>query len=1203
MIKRLLGFIGLLFFVTSIFGQGTIEGKVIEKGTGDAVPFGSVLLYKNGVLITGAESDLDGNFLMSDVAPGKYDLVASNGIAETRINGIVMKAGGTIRQNLEIDSAMLDVVTISTYKVPLIEIDNTTQGQTITAEKIANMPVKNLNSIVATAAGISSADGSRPNIRGSRNDETIYFIDGIRSSSNLPASEIEQLQIVTGGVEAKYGDVSGGIISSTSKGPSQEFSGGIELETSQFLDPYGYNLLSANLSGPILKNKKNNRSILGYRFSGQYVGTKDNGPSAVGVYRAPESVIRQLEENPFYNFNGTLYPVAEQLTNSDIGSALKARPNEDNNNINITGKIDARISDNIDIQLSGNFEKDKDRFTPGSNLNGRSWAMLNWTNNPYNYTDRIRTNFRFRHKLGKQNLTPTTDGGDKGVSSSIFRNLSYTIQLGFERGNGRSEDLQHEDRFFEYGYFGNIPTVWDTIVGPGPSFQNPDSTIIRHLGYTPVESEFIPGVYNPVLAKYNTRNGVLENNSDVIWSNLYANVGQVYNSYNKNQNDLTSFNFNLSFDLVPGSLDRGKHNLQFGLVYEQRFQSNYTLSPFGLYRLGDISVNNHITGIDPTDSIGTITVQGFTVPVYNTLVQANEDSRFYKEIRDRNGIDIHEFVNLSSFTPDRLTLDMFSARELTDQGLISYRGYDYLGNKIGNDVSFDDYFTAKDENGKRTYPVGAFKPIYAGGYLQDKFSYKDIIFRLGVRMDYYDANTKVLKDPYSPYEIETAEAFYARTGQVQPASVGDDYKVYVTGAESDAVVGYRKENQWFLPNGTAVTNGNKVFNGAIVNPSYVGRFTGRVLDIQRPDFDVNTSFEDYKAQINWMPRLAFSFPISTDANFFAHYDVLYQRPPSGVVATAQDYFYFNNVGSRGAGNPFPNPNLKPIRTTSYEAGFQQKISSTSALKVSAYYKENKDLIQAVAYTNVPSPINLYYSYGNLDFGTTKGFSFQLDRRRVNNLEMTATYTLQFADGSGSDANSSAGINSRGPIRSLIPLSFDERHRFTANVDYRFDSGKAYDGPVIAGMDILSNTGINFTAIGVSGQPYSANSVAAQFGGSGFKGGINEARLPWQFSVDARIDKSFNFKPSASAKKAIVANIYLRVNNVLDVKNVVGVYGYSGDPDNDGYLTSSFGIDRVTAVDASGRDLQAFLDSYSWRMNAPGNYLQPRRLYLGILFNL
>jgi outer membrane receptor for ferrienterochelin and colicin len=51
-------------------------------------------------------------------------------------------------------------------------------------------------------------------------------------SNLIPESEIDQLQVITGGIEAQYGDVTGGIISITTKGPSNAFSGGVEVETS-----------------------------------------------------------------------------------------------------------------------------------------------------------------------------------------------------------------------------------------------------------------------------------------------------------------------------------------------------------------------------------------------------------------------------------------------------------------------------------------------------------------------------------------------------------------------------------------------------------------------------------------------------------------------------------------------------------------------------------------------------------------------------------------------------------------------------------------------------------------------------------------------------------------------------------------------------------------------------------------------------------
>src|SRR5690606_28010484 len=117
-----------------------------------------------------------------------------------------------------------------------------------------------------------------------------------------------------------------------------------------------------------------------------------------------------------------------------------------------------------------------------------------------------------------------------------------------------------------------------------------------------------------------------------------------------------------------------------------------------------------------------------------------------------------------------------------------------------------------------------------------------------------------------------------------------------------------------------------------------------------------------------------------------------------------------------------------------------------------------------------------------------------------------TYTLQFADGTGSDANSQASLNARGNIRYLSPLSFDERHRVTANIDYRYGSGNQYNGPRLFGADILANAGVSMQIVGASGRPYTKNQRAERYGGSGIGGAINGARLPWNFTFDLRADK-------------------------------------------------------------------------------------------------
>jgi outer membrane receptor protein involved in Fe transport len=122
-----------------------------------------------------------------------------------------------------------------------------------------------------------------------------------------------------------------------------------------------------------------------------------------------------------------------------------------------------------------------------------------------------------------------------------------------------------------------------------------------------------------------------------------------------------------------------------------------------------------------------------------------------------------------------------------------------------------------------------------------------------------------------------------------------------------------------------------------------------------------------------------------------------------------------------------NPNLKPERTIDFELGFKQKVSNTSAVTISAFYREFRDQVQARKIINAyPKD---YITYGNIDFGTTKGISLDFDMRRTANFSFKANYTMQFADGTGSDDQSQLNlVNSNQPnFRAINPLNYDSRH--------------------------------------------------------------------------------------------------------------------------------------------------------------------------------
>jgi len=481
------------------------------------------------------------------------------------------------------------------------------------------------------------------------------------------------------------------------------------------------------------------------------------------------------------------------------------------------------------------------------------------------------------------------------------------------------------------------------------------------------------------------------------------------------------------------------------------------------------------------------------------------------------------------------------------------------------------------------------------GYIQDKFAFKDLIFNIGVRIDRFDANQMVLKDPYLFYPAKTVSELSGtplNTISI-PSNIGGDYVVYVDDpANPTTITGFRQGSNWYTKDGTLVSDPR------VVDPNGVKPY------LENPN---NTSitaavFKQYTPQTNVMPRISFSFPISDDALFYAHYDILTQRPNSSEDQIDPiRYLFIETTGSNGT---IRNPDLKPSKTIDYEVGFQQKINNASSLKLSAFYREMRDQIQTYRLSGAyPS---VYYSYNNIDFGTVKGITLAYDLRRLGNARIRFNYTLQFATGTGSDANfASAIVRSDQPnLRTLNPLSFDRRHQFNVTIDYRWGSGKDYNGPVISRkkkgkppVQFLSNFGGNLTLTGGSGYPYTKSSQILPQGQMGpIQGSINGARLPWQFLLNLRLDKEFDF--ALNKKKQGGIDVYLEINNLLNTKNVVSVYPATGSPKDDGYLTAA---EWQTVINQQVSP-QAYRDLYTINMTTPYNYSSPRTIRLGVQFN-
>ena len=652
---------------------------------------------------------------------------------------------------------------------------------------------------------------------------------------------------------------------------------------------------------------------------------------------------------------------------------------------------------------------------------------------------------------------------------------------------------------------------------------------------------------------------------------------------------------------ASSTFDIKDHSLIVGVEYEQRFDRSYSVGATGLWTLMRLLQNDAIRELDLNNPIASYDNNGVFQDTLNypRLFDADKPRTFDRNLRETLGLDPNgtDWLDIDSYDPSTFSLDMFSANELLNIGssqYIGYYGFDYLGNRLTTRPSLTDFF-ATDAQGNSPRLIGAFEPIYMAGYIQDQFTYEDLFFNIGVRVDRFDANQPVLADPYVLYPAYSVGDLGATTlaGYDVPEGISDDAVVYVDDQENpSAIVGYREGTTWYTANGEVEANPKNIadLSGGIKpflkNPG---------IEDQKLAVTANESFKDYTPQVTVSPRISFQFPISDEAEFFAHYDIMVQRPDPGV--NRMNPITFLQLENGNNGGLLSNPDLKPQRTTDYEIGFRQKLNDNSALKLSAFYREMRDMMQSFSFTEA-YPVT-YIAFGNLDFGTVKGYTVQYDLRRTGNVRLNANYTLQFADGTGSSSTSGANIARSGQpnLRYILPLSYDSRHQVVMNMDYRYGGGPAYNGPVWFGKRVLENAGLNLVVNANSGTPYTRRVLAygltdAQ---TPMTGNINGSRLPWSFRVDATANKVWNFNEGPLSN----FEIYVQMLNVLNTQNVLGVYPYTGSPSDDGYLSSPQGQNAIQ-FQASA---QSFADLYNISLANPGLFSLPRRIRLGLRIGL
>ncbi|MBI2417554.1 MAG: carboxypeptidase-like regulatory domain-containing protein, partial [Ignavibacteriales bacterium] len=262
-----------------MFAGGKIVGKVVDSDTKEALPGASVVVVGT---TKGAVTNAEGDFFILNVDPGNYTLKASFvGYNETFQSNIRVSANLTTEVSFELRSFSLTTGTVEIIATrPLIDRNITNQNSIIDKEALRNLPIRDVQSVVATQSGVVRQSGNLY-VRGSRADAVGIYVDGVKvsdpmlggSNSSDISSAIEEIQFQAGGYTAEFGGSNAGIISTTSRSGDEAYKVSFDLLTDNFVSKnsdrkflggysYGYSNYEATISGPILPTEQRFRFFI-----------------------------------------------------------------------------------------------------------------------------------------------------------------------------------------------------------------------------------------------------------------------------------------------------------------------------------------------------------------------------------------------------------------------------------------------------------------------------------------------------------------------------------------------------------------------------------------------------------------------------------------------------------------------------------------------------------------------------------------------------------------------------------------------------------------------------------------------------------------------------------------------------------------------------------------------------------------------------
>jgi len=226
-------------------GTATISGQVKDT-TGAVIPNATISAQNTDTnVVRTTQSNTEGFYSVPNLIPGSYSVTAQfQGMKNLERSGIVLRVGDRIGLNLVMEvGAQSERVTV-TGEAPLLRVEDVQSGLVIDNRRIQELPQYNRNALAFAllAANVNSVTSQNEGhdadfrINGGRTAQAEYFVDGVPVTTgylhdippSIPSMEaVGEFKVLTNGLSAEYGRLSGGAVTLVTRSGTNDFHGSV----------------------------------------------------------------------------------------------------------------------------------------------------------------------------------------------------------------------------------------------------------------------------------------------------------------------------------------------------------------------------------------------------------------------------------------------------------------------------------------------------------------------------------------------------------------------------------------------------------------------------------------------------------------------------------------------------------------------------------------------------------------------------------------------------------------------------------------------------------------------------------------------------------------------------------------------------------------------------------------------------------------